>query len=246
MPRAQRKQWTVYRAQPYNRSRGPLMMDAYNDFAEDLVRKRPKSTQPEADYLFSIRLVGSKKPTIMRILLIPSTFTFEQFNDVIQIAFGWTNYHGHYFTVSMLPKEDEGFFFGVERDERNEKDWTLADFYDGEVYPDGVDVSYTYDMGDWWDHSIDFLGRADPNLRRTAGIPSGVKVACLGGEGHPGAEDCGGAAGWENLKACFKKRSDPYDRKDWYKNECMNGEESLDPWKWSKDEVNAKLSEFEW
>jgi pRiA4b ORF-3-like protein len=72
-----------------------------------IVSQHHQSTQPEADYLFSIRLVGSKRPTIMRILLIPSTFTFEQFNDVIQIAFGWTNYHGHYFTVSMLPKEDE-------------------------------------------------------------------------------------------------------------------------------------------
>jgi len=137
-------------------------------------------------------------------------------------------------------------FFNIGGDERNEKDWALADFYDGEVYPDGVDVSYEYDLGDSWDHSIDFLGRANRNLRRTAGIPSGVKVACLGGEGHPAAEDSGGAGGWENLKACFKKRSDPYDRKDWYKNDCLNGEDSLDPWKWSRNEVNAKLSEFEW
>jgi hypothetical protein len=67
-------------------------------------------------------------------------------------------------------------------DERDEEEYTLADLYDSETYPDGVVVSYTYDLGDSWEHSIEFLGRADSNLRRAAKIPSELKVACLGGE----------------------------------------------------------------
>jgi Plasmid pRiA4b ORF-3-like protein len=59
------------------------------------------------DYLFAIRLVASKKPTIMRILLVPSTFTFKQFSSVIEIAFGWTGYHAHVFTVNKVLKEGE-------------------------------------------------------------------------------------------------------------------------------------------
>jgi len=225
--------------------------------------ERPKSKQLNVDYLFTVRLVDSEEPTIMRLLLVPSALTFGDLHDVLQITFGWANCHAHSFTVSRVPKEEEtnsesGHMLftlqpsdtldsDTEFDERDEAEYTLADLYDSETYPDGVDVSYTYDHGDSWEHSIEFLGQADLNLRRAAKIPSELKVACLGGEGHPCAEDCGGAPGWENLKSIFKKRGDPEGLKNWYKNICPNGErKGLDPWKWDMFDVNGKLSQYEW
>jgi len=61
-----------------------------------------------------------------------------------------------------------------------------------------VEVSYEYDHGDSWDHKITFLGKADSNLRKNMQIPAEEKmpVFCLGGEGHPCAEDSGGPGGW--------------------------------------------------
>jgi hypothetical protein len=68
-------------------------------------------------------------------------------------------------------------------------------------------------------------------------------------QGHPCAEDCGGPAGWEELKAVFKnKRSNARDAerqqlKAWYKNICANGERrGLDPWKWDINAVNITLA----
>ena len=63
--------------------------------------------------------------------------------------------------------------------QRDEAEYTLADFYDNDMYPDGVDIFYIYDLEDSWEHSIKFLGRADSNLR--TGVTGEMKVACLGG-----------------------------------------------------------------
>ena len=64
-------------------------------------------------------------------------------------------------------------------DQRDEAEYTLADFYDNDLYPNGVDIFYTYDLEDSWEHSIKFLGLADSNLR--TGVTGEMKVACLGG-----------------------------------------------------------------
>jgi len=229
--------------------------------------ERPKPSQFKGDYLLTVRLVGTDEPTIMRLLLVPATFTFGTLHDVLQIVFGWANCHAHSFTVSRVPKEESDetnplhghrktlftlqpsntLDIDTEFDIRDEDEYTLADLYDSETYPDGVDVSYTYDHGDSWEHSIEFLGRADRNLRRAASIPSDLTVACLGGEGHPCAEDCGGPGGWEHLKSLFKKRGDPEGLKAWYKTDCANGEKKgLDPWSWNMFTVNGTLSEYEW
>jgi hypothetical protein len=82
-------------------------------------------------------------------------------------------------------------------------------------------------------------------MRKAMQIPDDMPVVCLGGEGHPCAEDAGGAGGWEDLKALFKKRGDPEGRNDWYKHSCANGDKKgLDPYKWSILDVNDGLFKF--
>ena len=61
-------------------------------------------------------------------------------------------------------------------------DFTLMEIYEGEEYGGKTEVSYEYDHGDGWDHSIRFLGREDGNLRKALHIPAGMEVVCLGGE----------------------------------------------------------------
>lgn len=144
---------------------------------------------------------------------------------------------------------------------QNESDITLHDVFSRDIFSRDVFVNtewerskvtpemelgleYEYDHGDGWTHQITLLGRADPGLHRAMGGPDAPAVLCLGGEGHPCAEDCGSGAGWEHLKEIFTKprKKDPDDLKDWYKTQCANGDpEGLDPWKWDIFEVNSEL-----
>ena len=72
------------------------------------------------------------------------------------------------------------------------------------------------------------------------------KVLCIGGEGHPCAEDCGSEPGWEDLKNAFKKPRGNKWRREWYKTACANGDpKGLDPYKWDILEVNDQLREVE-
>src|SRR4051794_18535130 len=87
-------------------------------------------------------------------------------------------------------------------------DYTLADIYEGPEYGGKVEVTYEYDMGDGWSHSIAFLGKAHPSMRKAMHIPDEMPVVCLSGEGHPCAEDAGGPGGWDDLKDAFKKKGD--------------------------------------
>ena len=149
--------------------------------------------------------------------------------------------------------------------ELDEADYTLQDVFSRDIFSREafentewkaskvkpkmeLGLEYEYDHGDSWTHNITLLGRADPGLHRMAGGPNAPAVLCFGGEGHPCAEDCGSAPGWKHLKEVFTKprMKDPDDLKDWYKNECANGDpKGLDPWKWDNFQVNRDLSTLE-
>lgn len=226
-----------------------------------------KSTAGDS-YLLLVHLISTSDPTISRLLSVPSKYTFEKLHRVLQIAFGWASCHAYSFSVAKLsePGEPPSYMSKYSRELLNlvlddeikdafpepEKikkvsDYTLADIYDGEQYRGKVEVSYEYDHGDSWEHQIVFLGHADPTLRQAMGIPDEMEVVCLGGEGHPCAEDCGSTPGWEDLKDLFKSKTkrDPDGRRQWYKTYCANGDpKGLDPWKWSIFEVNDALADI--
>ncbi|KAK5120332.1 hypothetical protein LTR85_006271 [Meristemomyces frigidus] len=91
---------------------------------------------------------------------------------------------------------------------------------------DGIDVMYEYDLGDGWEHKIEFLGIADKGLdgeMRQFGVKEGQHSFCLDGDGHPCAEDCGGPMGWERTKT----------------RQIANG--VLDPYHWDMIWVNRRL-----
>lgn len=64
---------------------------------------------------------------------------------------------------------------------RAEEDYKLGDIFDGEEYKGKVELTYEYDMGDGWMHLIYFLGRMDPLVKRTVGVPEDVEVCFLNG-----------------------------------------------------------------
>ena len=164
--------------------------------------------------------------------------------------------------------DDDDFDLGIEPKPQSEAAWTLRDVYEREEWihkafraqpgeePEKLNVkdpkkdfqlgiTYEYDMGDSWEHQIILMGRADARLHRTLGVEGDAPVICLSGEGHPCAEDCGSAPGWEDLKAAFKKQKAGKERKDWYKTVCWNGDpKGLDPYEWDILGVNDELQKI--
>ena len=170
--------------------------------------------------------------------------------------------------LSLQHTFDDDFDSGLDPKPQSEAAWTLRDVYEREEWThkaynaiSGAEdeklnvkhpkkdlrlgITYEYDMGDSWEHQIILMGRADPGLHRTFGVEGDVPVMCLGGEGHPCAEDCGSADGWEDLKAAFKKQKGSKERKDWYKTVCLNGDpKGLDPYEWDILGVNDELQKI--
>ncbi len=226
----------------------------------------------EPNYLFTVAMALSNDPVITRLLSVPPSLTFAKFHQVLQIAFGWAGCHLHAFNVEMqlsdgdIPtpvlilqpmtngdgdEDDLGFW----PDPQNERNWTLRDVFerkeweteDGSKITGQIHVRYEYDMGDSWDHQIVLLGRAEKGLHNVLGGGEDTpRILCIGGEGHPCAEDCGSEPGWEDLKNAFKKQKGDKSRREWYKTMCANGDpKGLDPYKWDILDVNDQLMKVE-
>jgi hypothetical protein len=106
-------------------------------------------SEEQTIYQIKITLEGSKPP-IWRRLLVPGDVTLADLHDIIQIAFGWEDYHLHQFMVG-------GRYFGVPNpdyddyvDMHDEQDVTLGRIIAGE----GFSFHYEYDFGDDWRHQV--------------------------------------------------------------------------------------------
>jgi hypothetical protein len=230
-----------------------------------------------SNYLVIVHMTLSSEPIITRLLSLPPQLTLDKFHEVLQIAFGWANCHMHTFHVTLtdpvrrfprhvlylqaiLPDDDIPDLGYITLPESN---YTLDDVFSRRILSSDVlsntewdgkvtlememRLEYEYDMGDGWTHQITVLGRANPGLHRSMAGPDAPAILCLGGEGHPCAEDCGSLPGWENLKEIFTmpRKKDPDNLKAWYKSMCANGDPTgLDPWKWDIYEVNEALGQL--
>ncbi|KAL8738321.1 MAG: hypothetical protein Q9181_000864 [Wetmoreana brouardii] len=222
--------------------------------------KQTPTKDCQADnYLLLVSLDDTFDPNISRILSIPPETTFDIVHEALQIAFGWTNSHMHSFRIEtgeqfnmlsgkpLLYLQTHPQDSAPEEDVKAEAEYTLADILENEEYKGKTRLIYEYDMGDGWNHEIFHLGRADENMGKAMGLDEfNQRIACIAGEGHPCAEDCGGTSGWENLKDTFKKtRGGDKELKEWYKQSCHNGDKKgLDSYKWDLLEVNALLGEL--
>ena len=212
------------------------------------------------NYLIQAILSGSTNPTVSRLLSLPPSLTFDKLHQVLQIAFGWTNIHMHDFNVSLIEDDEAGFMRSrhclfictdpsdfpdddIGNESKAEAEVTLADVYEKAEWKDKAEIEYQYDHGDGWIHRLALLGRATPGTNAQFGVPCGVKVLCLGGQGHAAAEDVGGMWGWEDLKDAFKhpRKAESRERIEWYKACCLNGGKRLDPYAFDVFAVNDGL-----
>jgi hypothetical protein len=125
------------------------------------------------------------KPPIWRRVQVNADTNFEEFHNIIQILFGWENSHLHSFEITnsnsriFIEKKMEGddFFnpFGFLNASLDQKKTKLKD-----VFEKHKKISYTYDFGANWVHTIKLEKELDGELE----FP-----VCTGGRRYSLVED---------------------------------------------------------
>jgi hypothetical protein len=167
----------------------------------------PPSPQPLATgnaFQLEVTLLDTKPP-IWRRVLVDGGSTLDQLHEVIQVAFGWWNYHLHEFEIGHTrygvpdPDEDWG---EPPQDERR----TRLDAIAGE----GSSFRYTYDFGDSWEHKITVEKVLPADTTPTLPV-------CIDGRRACPPEDCGGTWGYRELLDVLADPAHPEhdERREW-------------------------------
>ncbi|HEY7116181.1 MAG TPA: plasmid pRiA4b ORF-3 family protein [Tepidisphaeraceae bacterium] len=194
------------------------------------------------------------RPPIWRRLSIPANLTLEDLHWAIQVAMGWTNSHLHQFMLfsgQKMSKQELGDMIRADPDSDPDFDVALAHgeryFSDPEFQMDDTEnerqftlpqllghhprerLTYTYDMGDSWQHEIRVEGATDPE-------PGTLSVRCLAGERAGPPDDSGGPWGYADLLDALadEDHEGHDDAVDWLGDD-------FDPEKFDLDEVNKQL-----
>jgi hypothetical protein len=145
-------------------------------------------------YQLKISLDGVQPP-VWRRVQVPGGYTLDRIHRVIQYAMGWQNFHLHSFDVGGAqygePDPDGDLELTDELDVRLDAVATM-----------GTRLRYTYDYGDWWEHTVEVeeVMGADPDERYPL---------CVSGSGACPPEDVGGAFGYAELLAVLGDPAHP-------------------------------------
>lgn len=133
------------------------------------------STAPEILQL-KVRLLGIS-PMIWRRVLVPASTTLRELHGILQVTMGWEGIHLFLFDVYAVQ-------YGSFELHAADPDVALREF----GFRENDRFSYTYDMGDHWEHEIRIEAIDSP--------PKKFYPICTGGSGACPPEDCGGPHGY--------------------------------------------------
>lgn len=153
-------------------------------------------------FRFKIKIDDIKTPQVWRVIDVPTSWSFEKFNEVIQVAFGWQNAHLWEFSDKREGYGDGTIRIAEPSEFDAEHDVQTLDAYStklSDIFPNFRRMKYIYDFGDYWQHEIRLVETIDKNAR---------KAKCVEGRGTCPPEDCGGTGGYEEMKKAFKKETE--------------------------------------
>jgi len=159
-------------------------------------RRHPRRMDPTTVRLH-VQLDGAFPP-VWRRIEVASDLGLDDLHDVLQVVFGWEDYHLYRFTTG--PQEDPGVAFACTAD--------LAEGFDDDPAVPTWDVRvdellaevgerlhYQYDYGDnWW------LALEVEEVVEDGSVPPG-RAALIEGAGAGPPEDCGGIHGYRLIVA---------------------------------------------
>lgn len=168
-------------------------------------------------------------PEVWRVVVVPETITLNHLHHVIQAAMGWSGGHLHEFIIGGrhygTPDPD-----GWDRSAvTSEKGVALL-----KVLGRGKRLTYLYDFGDGWEHTV-AVGRRVPPPPTQKRAP----VLCLAGENACPPEDVGGPPGYEEFLLAI---ADPTHEEHEHMLEWCGGE--FDPTRCDLEMINQRLAEL--
>lgn len=165
-----------------------------------------------------IQLQGITKPPVWRKIRVPGSYSLHQLHEVIQVAFGWGNYHLYQFSEKgYLSRERYGILDEIDYTDPELKD-SLTISCEAIFTHIGQKYTYIYDFGDDWTHKITIEDIID------------AKTICpelISGKGACPPEDCGGPQGYARILEILHnpKDSEYNDIREW-----LGAEEDTDGW----------------
>lgn len=141
------------------------------------------------------------KPPIWRLVRVPDEYTLDQLHRIIQLLFGWLDYHLYAFEAGerRFEKPDE---------EAEGEDSTVVQLRDL-MLSKGARMAYTYDFGDDWLHKI-VVKDVYPSTHLDDGPPLPL---LLGGKRAGPHEDSGGPFGCQRMVEALRDSKHPEHKK---------------------------------
>ncbi len=154
-------------------------------------------------YKLHIVLTGLESCEVFIDVIVPSSLTFDQLHRVIQIVFGWDDYHLYEFSdrnpmteeVTLrisVPSPDDEEYYDIKT--TNSRITRISKFFAKQD-----SLIYVYDVGDNWQFEISVIDRIRKNIEAPF---------CIAGKGATPPEDCGGTNGYEDMLRSLKENDD--------------------------------------
>lgn len=135
-------------------------------------------------------------PPIWRRLLVPADCSMDALHCVIQIAMGWSDAHLYAFRTDNrrieIPDPDPDGMWNAGWSNGPEPEDAASVRFSNVAKP-GDKITYEYDFGDCWEHSI-----LIEKTVRTDDL-SACKAVCVKGKRACPPEDCGGSWGYQHV-----------------------------------------------
>ncbi len=169
-----------------------------------------------------------------RPLKVPASVTFHQLHRIIQVAFGWQDYHLYKFEFedAVVVEDDPDFpieeLYGEDLLHFEPEETPISELFDH--YDCCV---YEYDFGDGWEHDIVIEKRRKDRRK--------VVPLCLGGERQRPPEDVGGHGGYRKFLETIRDKDNPErdEMLSWAQKDT--GGRLFDPEYFYLEEVNRRL-----
>lgn len=181
---------------------------------------------PTSDILRIKVTIAGTKPPIWRRLEVPAATNLARLHAVLQAAFGWDDAHLHAFETGHR-SWGEG-----PAGRRLEGPTLRRTSLDAVAGSPGDQLTYVYDFGDDWVHSIHVEDRLTP-------ADDATYPRCTAGRRAGPPEDCGGVPGYEHLLSVLADPQHPEheDLSEWAG--------PVDPAAFDRDALNRALGRFD-